>query len=244
MKNQTKSPMKIQSLQFEALNFGYEGQDLLFDRADFDFPLNEVVWVKASSGAGRSSLLQLMAGLQLPMQGKYLINSQNVAEMSFEEFLPLRMSIGYGFDFGGLINNRTLMENVTLPLEYHKICSRKEAIQRGSEIFHKLGASKFKDQRPALVPGGVRKLTCLIRAIITEPELILLDDPSVGVGQETILKYFDLIGDLRKKGKAHHIFVSSFDEKLMSCVKHEEIFIDCGQIHKDVLDGEKKVVSL
>ena len=236
--------MKIQSLQFEGLKFGYEGQDLLFDQADFDFPLNEVVWVKASSGAGRSSLLQLMAGLQLPMQGKYLINNQNVADMSFEEFLPLRMSIGYGFDFGGLINNRTLMENVTLPLEYHKICSRKEAIQRASEIFLKLGAAKFKDQRPALVPGGVRKLTCLIRAIITEPELILLDDPSVGVGQETILKYFDLIDDLRKQGKTHHIFVSSFDEKLMSCVKHEEIFIDCGQIHKDVLDGEKKVVSL
>jgi phospholipid/cholesterol/gamma-HCH transport system ATP-binding protein len=236
--------MKIQNLQFEDLKFGYEGQDLIFDGTDFDFPLNEIVWVKASSGAGRSSLLQLMAGLQSPMQGKYLINNQNVAEMSFEEFLPFRMSIGYGFDFGGLINNRTLLENVTLPLEYHKICSHKEAQERGTEIFQQLGAMKFKDQRPALVPGGVRKLTCLIRAIITEPEMILLDDPSVGVGQDTILKYFDLIDGLRKQGKTHHIFVSSFDDKLMSCLEHNEIYIDCGQIHKDVIDGDKKVVCL
>ena len=236
--------MTIQNLQFENLKFGFEGQDLLFDRADFDFPMNQMVWVKASSGAGRSSLLQLMAGLQVPSQGKYLINSQNVAEMSFEEFLPYRMNIGYGFDFGGLINNRTLLENVTLPLEYHKICSRKEAIARATDIFKKLGASKFKDQRPALVPGGVRKLTCLIRAIITEPEMVLLDDPSVGIGQETILKYFDLISDLRRRGKAQHVFISSFDDKLMNCLGHEEIYIDCGQIHRDVIDGEKKVVCL
>ncbi|MEZ0393281.1 MAG: ATP-binding cassette domain-containing protein [Pseudobdellovibrionaceae bacterium] len=236
--------MKIQSLKFENLQFGFEGQDPLFEQVDFSFPMNDIVWVKASSGAGRSSLLQLLAGLLNPLKGNYLINDQNVAEMSFEEFLPYRLAIGYGFDFGGVIHNRTLLENVSLPLAYHKICSPEEAQERAEHYFEILGASKVKDKRPSLVPGGMRKLTCLIRALIMEPQVLLLDDPSVGIGQETSLKYFDCIQELRKAGKAQHVFVSSFDEQLMNCLPHREIFLDCGQIYLDVIDGDKKVVSL
>ena len=236
--------MNIKSLQFEELTFHYEGQEPLFEQVDFDFPMGEFVWVKASSGAGRSSLLQLMAGLITPQKGRYLINGQNVAEMTFEEFLPYRMNIGYGFDFGGLLHNRTILENLTLPLVYHKICSSPEANDRAAEIMGKLGVLKFANQRPSLVPGGVRKLACLIRAIMTEPQVLLLDDPTVGLGQDTSLKFFDCVQELRQKGKAQHIFISSFDEQFMSCLPHKEIFVDCGQIYIDVTDGEKKVVSL
>lgn len=236
--------MKIKSLKFENLQFGYEGQDPLFEQVDFDFPTGEIVWVKASSGDGRSSLLQLMAGLVTPQKGHYLINDQNVTEMSFEEFLPYRLAIGYGFDFGGLIHNRTLIENVTLPLVYHKICSPDEAQARAEKYFEKLGGTKVKDKRPSMVPGGMRKLTCLIRAIITEPQVLLLDDPSVGLGQDVSLRFFDCVQELRAQGQAQHVFISSYDEQLMSCLPHKEIFLDCGQIYIDVIDGDKKAVSL
>lgn len=240
-----KNTNTIQSLKFEGLVFGYESQDPIFDKVDFDFPMNQIVWARASSGSGRSSLLQLMAGLQSPQFGKYVINDENVCEMSFEEFLPFRLKIGYGFDFGGLLNNRTLLENVTLPLVYHELMSQSQANEKMQRIFEFLNASKFMHQRPAHVPGGIRKLTCLIRSIATEPDVLLLDDPSVGLGQETILKFFDVIKDLREIGKCQHIFVSSFDEKLMSCLEHTEIFVEQGQIYKDlVADGQKKVVSL
>ncbi len=235
----------IQSLRFEGLLFGFESQDALLDKVDFEFPMNQIVWTKASSGSGRSSLLQVMAGLQSPQQGKYIINDLNVCEMSFEEFLPYRLKIGYGFDFGGLIHNRTLLENVTLPLNYHKLMPELEADKKMRKIFEFLGAAKFADQRPALVPGGMRKLTCLIRALATEPDVLLLDDPSVGLGQETILKYFDVVKGLRDQGKCQHVFVSSFDEKLMSCLEHTEIYLEAGQLYKDYAsDGQKKVVSL
>jgi ABC-type transporter Mla maintaining outer membrane lipid asymmetry ATPase subunit MlaF len=237
--------MKIQSLKFEGLVFGFESQDPLFNKVDFEFPMDQIVWTRASSGTGRSSLLQLMAGLQSPQFGKYYINEENVCEMSFEEFLPYRLNIGYGFDFGGLINNRTLIENVTLPLVYHNMLSPSQANEKMRKYFEILGASKFADQRPALVPGGIRKLVCLIRAIATSPDVLLLDDPSVGLGQETILKFFDIIQDLRNQGKCRHVFVNSFDEKLMSCLDHTEIFIEEGQIYKDLAsDGMKKVVCL
>ena len=240
-----KNITDIQSLKFEGLVFGFESQDPLFDKVDFDFPMNQTVWARASSGEGRSSLLQLMAGLQSPSFGKYIINDQNVSEMSFEEFLPYRLNIGYGFDFGGLIHNRSLLENVTLPLVYHKMMTDEEAQEKMRGYFNFLGAGKFMDQKPSMVPGGIRKLTCLVRALATSPEVLLLDDPSVGLGQETILKYFDLVQELRAQGKCQHIFISSFDEKLMSCLDHTEIFIEEGQIYKDLTEeNQKKVVSL
>lgn len=238
--------MKIQNIKFEGLVFGFEGQELLFDQVDFEFPTGEIIWVKAESGAGRSTLLQLMAGLQNPSQGKYLINDVNIAEMSFEEFLPYRMQIGYGFDFGGLINNRTLLENVTLPLLYHKVVSPDEANERALYYFEKMNMTKHKDSRPAVVPGGIRKLTCLLRTLVTQPQILLLDDPSVGLGQETSLKFFDCIQDLRKQGFAQHVFISSFDEKLMTCIPHKEIYLDSGQIYADLTENSesKKVVGL
>lgn len=236
--------MKINSLKFEGLEFGYPEQDLIFENVDFEFPIKQTVWVKAGYGSGRSTLLQLLAGLQQSTKGSYLINGENISEMSFEEFLPYRMAIGYGFDFGGLINNRTLLENLTLPLEYHKLCSGKQAEDRVKEYFDLLGASKFLKQRPSDVPGGMRKLACLVRAMIAHPQMLLLDDPSVGLGQDTILQYFDLIQKLRKDGFCQHIFISSYDDKLMSLMEHTEVFVDSGQIYSHSTEGDKKVVHL
>ena len=238
--------LQIQSIKFENLVFGYENHEPLLNQVDFEFPVGEMVWVMANTGAGRSSLLQLMAGLQSPSQGKYLINDVDMAEMSFEEFLPYRLEIGYGFDMGGLINNRSLLENVTLPLIYHKVVPLDEALFRAFGYFEKMNITKYKDLRPAFVPGGIRKLTCLIRALVTHPQILLLDDPSVGLGQDTILRYFDCVQELRKQGRAQHVFISSFDDKLMGCIPHKEIFLDCGQIYLDQADrpDSKKVVNL
>lgn len=234
----------IHSIKFEGVSFHYESEGFIFENVDFEFPLQKITWVKAESGSGRSTLLQLLAGLQVPSKGRYLINDENVSDMSFEEFLPYRLQIGYGFDFGGLINNRTLYENVVLPLLYHKILSPAEAKQRVTHYFERLGMSKYKDQRPSSVPGGTRKLTCLVRALITHPQILLLDDPSVGLSQDTALKYLDLIQELRQQGHLQHVYLSSFDDKFMSLIEHEEIFIDQGLIHRHFVEGEKKVVHL
>ena len=126
--------MKIESLKFEGVSFSHEGQEIIVQNVEFDFPMNEILWVKAEEGAGKSSLLQVLAGLQIPQSGKYLINGENVVEMSFEEFLPYRLKIGYSFDYGGLINNRSLFDNLVLPLLYHKIGTPEEAKSRVDKL--------------------------------------------------------------------------------------------------------------
>lgn len=228
----------IQSLKFENLSFSYEDANALFQNLDFEFPMNKTVWIHAPSGQGRSSLLQLMAVLQMPQRGRYLINDMNVSDMSFEEFLPYRLKIGYGFDFGGLLNNRTIIENLILPITYHKILGYKKAEERALDYLGYLGLKKYKDQRPAIVPGGVRKLTCMIRALILHPELLLLDDPSVGMSEDAVLKYFDLVKKVKDENALQHVFISSFDQKLMNLLGATEVVIDDGKLYLNEFEGK------
>lgn len=236
--------MKIESLKFEGVSFAHEGQDPVIQNVEFDFPVNEILWVKAEEGAGKSSLLQILGGLQIPQSGQYLINGQNVCEMSFEEFLPYRLEIGYSFDYGGLINNRTLFDNLMLPLLYHKVLSPGDAKLRVQEMFEKFDLAKFANERPAHVPGRVRKLTCLLRSLVMRPQMLLLDDPSVGLGQDSVYTFVDYVHQLRKEGYLKHIFISSYDEKFMSLMNYQIVHLDDGQLYFQTVDPEKRVVHL
>ncbi|KHD87057.1 MAG: ABC transporter ATP-binding protein [Bdellovibrio sp. ArHS] len=236
--------MKIESLKFEGVTFTHDGQDPIVQNVDFDFPMNEILWVKAEEGAGKSSLLQILAGLQIPQSGKYLINGENVCDMSFEEFLPYRLQIGYSFDYGGLINNRSLFDNLMLPLLYHKVVSPEEAKARVEDLLKEFGVEKFASERPAHVPGRIRKLTCLLRALVMRPQILLLDDPSVGLGQDSVYAFVDHVHRLRKEGHCNHVFISSYDEKFMNLFAYQIIHLDEGQLYFQAVDPEKRVVHL
>lgn len=231
----------IKSLKFEGLFFQHESNDPILMNADFDFPTNENVLIQSAQGAGKSTLLQILGGLIVPQSGKYLINDSNVGDMSFEEFLPYRLSIGYTFDYGGLINNRTIYDNLMLPLLYHKIVEVTEANRRVMEVLKFFDLEKFKDERPAHIPGRVRKIACLLRPMMTHPQVLLLDDPSVGLGQETSLKFIDLITKHRAERGLKHVFISSYDEKFMGHINHITIHLDNGLLYVHPVDGNKVV---
>ena len=235
--------ISIEKLRFENLTFQFEGQDPLFQSVDFDFPVDRLVWVKAEHGSGRSTLLQLLAVLQVPTRGSYWINDQNISEMSFEEFLPYRLMIGYGFDTGGLIHNRTLFENLILPLNYHKLLTPQQAAERVNTYLEHFNLMKYKDMRPSFISGGTRKLACMLRAIIHHQQMVLLDDTTVGLDESVALRLFDLIQDLRANQGLRHVFLSSYDEKFMSGQDPTEIFIEGNLLRRLPDSSEKKVIA-
>lgn len=236
--------MKFETIRFEGLSFAFEDGEQVFRNLDFDFPTDKIFWVKGEEGSGKSSLLQILAGLQVPQSGKYLINGEDVVDMSFEEFLPYRLKIGYSFDYGGLLSNRSLLSNLTLPLLYHKISTNDEATERAEELLQTFDILKYAKERPAHVPGRVRKIAVLARALITQPQLLLLDDPSVGLGIDAMHSFADYINKNRKDGVFQHIFISSFDDKFMSLFDHRLIHVDDGNLYLQEVDFEKKVANL
>lgn len=231
----------IESLRFEGVSFRHEGHDPVLLNCDFEFPAGRTVLLKSPEGAGKSTLLQIMAGLALPQSGSYYVNDENVVPMSFEEFLPYRLRIGFSFDYGGLINNRTLEDNLLLPLLYHKILDHKAAHVRVAEALSRFDMRKYRNERPAHVPGRLRKLTVLLRSLITHPQMLLLDDPSVGLGEATLETYVDWMKELRAEGHLRHAFVSSYDETFLSMLPHEIVHLDAGLLYHQ--PGEASVAK-
>lgn len=234
----------IQSLKFESVSFSYPNEENIFQSVDFDFPTMSTVTIDASSVVGRSILLQILAGLVMPTAGRYLINDKSITDMSFEEFLPLRKRIGYSFDLGGLIHNKTLLENCMLPLIYHKIHTELESKDKVMYLFSKFKIEKLANKRPSEVMGGNRKLVNLLRSVIFDPEMLLLDDPTVGLTQETSLLFFDYLNELKSSSNLQHIFISSFDEKFLGLFDHQEILIDNGLIHFNAETSQRKSANL
>lgn len=241
MNDQSSVHPPIKSLKFENVFFQHDSQDPILMNTDFEFPTNENVLIQSIQGAGKSTLLQILSGLIIPKSGRYLINDDNVTEMSFEEFLPYRLSIGYTFDYGGLINNRTIYDNLMLPLLYHKLVDQTEANRRVMDVIKLFDLEKFKDERPAHIPGRVRKISCLLRPMVMHPQMLLLDDPSVGLGHETGAKFIDLISKHRAERGLKHVFISSYDEKFMSQINHITVHLDNGLLYYHQLDGNKVV---
>lgn len=203
----------IHTLRLDDVHFGYEGSSKpVFEGMSIELPTDVNVLVTGEAGNGQSTLLKLLAVLVQPQSGSFFINGRDTTQMSFEEFLPYRRKIGYTFDYGGLFANRTLKDNLTLPLLYHKICSPEEAEAQAREFAREFRFEGQIDRRPAEVSGGLRKLVCVIRAFILRPEMMVMDDPFTGVDPENSKRLIALINDRRERGELKHVYFTSRDE--------------------------------
>lgn len=174
---------KIESVDLQRVAFGYDDEKFI-PCLDLKLEPFQPVRVKGATGSGKSMVLKLLAGLLTPKSGAYLLNGIDVTSLSFEEFVGLRLNIGYSFDSGGLLNNRSLSENLSLPLIYHREFSPEE-IKEKVEFMQKLfGLSRVAHLRPSAVSGSQRKATCVARALILRPQMLLLDDPTIGLGPD------------------------------------------------------------
>lgn len=219
----------FESMRFENATFNYDGGASVFSDLTFDLPLNRVVLIGGAPGGGQSTFLKLLSVLLQPQKGSFLINGQNTTNMSFEEFLMYRLRIGYSFDYGGLFANRTLHENLTLPLLYHKICSAEEASAEARKMAEHFGFSAQANTRPASVSGGLRKLVCILRAFITKPELIAMDDPFSGLNSASASKLIRMVFEKRESGELKHLFFTSRDDVYSERLGYEKLIIENGK---------------
>lgn len=218
----------INHIRLEDVTFGYEGGQPVFENLTLDLPTNKNILVGGPAGNGQSTFLKLLAVVQQPDQGRVLINGLNTSEMSFEEFLPFRMRIGYTFDYGGLFANRTLLDNLTLPLLYHNTCSRDEAVARAARFAEEFKFVNRLDQKPAAVTGGLRKLISVLRTLLLQPEMLVMDDPFMGVDPENVRRLINMISEKREKGEIKHLFFTSRDETWAQKLGYELLTIDDG----------------
>jgi ABC-type methionine transport system ATPase subunit len=154
-----------------------------------------------------------------------LIGGQDVSQMSFEEFLPYRLAIGYSFDFGGLLSNKTVAENLLLPLVYHNLVPQKEAIERVEHALQLFALDQNKDQRPSAIPGSQRKMACVVRAFINWPQVAFLDDPLTGLKQDNVNDLVHYMEESFSVRGLKQVFFTSETPLLAQHFKAEELLI-------------------
>ncbi|PIT99048.1 MAG: hypothetical protein COT74_12470 [Bdellovibrionales bacterium CG10_big_fil_rev_8_21_14_0_10_45_34] len=160
-----------------------------------------------SVASGKSHLLRALASLSLDERFDVLYNGKDTKTLSFEEFQPLRLNIGFASVRGGLLVNRTLRDNLLLPLRYHRI---EEDL--GQKIVDnallEFEFQKFQNRLPAYLPFEVIHLASILRALLLQPQVVILDEPWAGLEKDSVKQLLQLL-TAYQQFKSDCLFVAS-----------------------------------
>lgn len=147
----------------------------------FSVPQGKTYVLMGPSGCGKSVTLRHIIGILKPDSGSVLVDDLEVPQLDSAGLMDLRKRMGYLFQNGALINWLTVAENVALPLQEHTDLGHEEVDQKVMEVLELVGMQRAAEQHPARISGGMKLRAGLARALITEPEYVLYDEPNAGL---------------------------------------------------------------
>lgn len=186
-------------------------------------------FVSGASGAGKSSLLSMLALSLKPSSGSLHLFGADVTDLPREELPEMRRKIGTVFQDFQLLNHLTVAENVALPL---KIIgdSREEIHTKVKELLGWIGLDGFADVRPPLLSGGQKQRVAIARAVINKPLLILADEPTGNLDHELSMKLMYLFRSLNKVGTT--IVFATHDASLMEAFEYPTLYLRDGHLSR------------
>jgi putative ABC transport system ATP-binding protein len=170
------------------------------DGVSVDIDGGEFVAVMGPSGSGKSTFMNVIGCLDRPTSGQYVLNSQDVSRMAGDQLAIVRnRRIGFVFQQFNLLARTPALENVELPLVYGGI-SKKERTERALAMLTRVGLGDRTDHHPAQLSGGQQQRVAIARALVSEPLLILADEPTGALDSKTSLEIMALFQELNRQG--------------------------------------------
>ena len=189
---------------------------------DLDIKEGEKIVIIGPSGSGKSTLLRCLGRLESPTSGKIYFDNKDITKIHNTH------EIGMVFQSFNLFENLTVLENITLAPIKTKLLSKKAAIKKAREYLKQIKLEDKENNYPADLSGGQKQRVAIIRALITNPKVILFDEPTSALDREMIEEVFNLMEEVAKEGMTmivvtHELnFASNFATKI--------IFMDEGKI--------------
>jgi putative ABC transport system ATP-binding protein len=160
----------------------------------------EFIAIMGPSGCGKSTLLNVMGMLDTPSDGRYAFLGEDVSNYSENRLADIRkFNIGFIFQSFNLVDELTVAENVELPLLYQKV-DAKERKERVQSLLERVGIAHRADHRPQQLSGGQQQRVAVTRAVVTNPKLILADEPTGNLDTTNGEEVLDLLNKLNGEG--------------------------------------------
>ena len=201
------------------------------NKVSFEIKDGEFVAIMGPSGCGKSTLLNILGLLDNPTEGSYLLLGQEVAQLKEKERTKFRKgNIGFVFQSFNLIDELNVYENVELPLRYLNISSS-ERKQRVTEMLKRMNISHRAQHFPQQLSGGQQQRAAIARAVVSNPKLILADEPTGNLDSKNGKEVMNLLTELNGEGTT--IVMVTHSQKDASCVQRIINLFD-GEIVSDV----------
>lgn len=169
------------------------------DGVSLEVPAGEFVALLGSSGSGKSSMLNLIAGLDTPTSGSVVVQDRDLAKLSREELAKYRLHVvGMVFQSFNLIASMTLIENVELPLRFAEV-DRGLREAKAREALERVGLKARVHHRPSELSGGEQQRAALARALINRPKLLLADEPTGNLDSHTGTEIMNMLRDFNRE---------------------------------------------
>lgn len=200
------------------------------DGVSFNVERGEFLSIMGPSGSGKSTCMNLIGCLDKPTSGEILISGKKVSLMNQNQLAEIRnRTIGFVFQQYNLLPNLSVIENVMLPLRYQGVPVA-ERRKRAEKVLDRMGLSDRLNHKPSELSGGQKQRTAIARATVTDPALILADEPTGALDSHTGESVMDLFNEINREGTT--IIVVTHDEKIGRSLPRTIRILD-GKIQED-----------
>ncbi|MDP4093616.1 MAG: ABC transporter ATP-binding protein [Bacillota bacterium] len=169
------------------------------DNVDINIMTGDFVSIIGRSGSGKSTMLNMIAGLLRPTSGKILINGADLWSMNDKDMAKIRNSkIGYVPQGLSLLSNLTILDNVRLPFYLDK--RKDNGIDRAKKLLEEMRIQSLAQRYPAQLSGGEMRRVAIARALVNNPEILIADEPTADMDEETSEEVMKLFGRINSEG--------------------------------------------